>query len=746
MKALAIFLFHSFLLISPFNTVKMDNHQLFLAKQQQYQEDTALYEETLAQYQELYALYQELPAEDPDRPSLKAALLKTKEGLKAFKPQLKMDKANLEQLFLALKEEDIPKTDFLLEFALNAEAVTLKARKLQANIQKDQWEEKSYLKNLYAKFKEGKKLKVCRLIAADIKALVEQADNKPPSIFLEELAQIFERYDAVEKIKKYRAKSRFIESSIAPYVLSPNQLESILDQALAKDDFLTEEEKKDRSEKEEQQATEDKQQAEDFLSKINLKIDSSLWATDFVWQKAELLDSLNSLAKASQSPMAKALIEDLIAQLSACQPLLIQRMVFEDCFAQSLAKVKVDKSLKAAEKELGYTLPFYQFQEEINGLSRRVKYLGFSYGLTAWKAQIHPAIKSLEKLIASKEIPKQMDRLLLLKQLYFLAEIVGPLESAVPLAFAKAVEKLAKEIKRADLQAALLAELSQFDDKKIEELYYKEAVKHNSKNWSNLTSRAHTAFLAIDSYKDAFKQATLPPKRSFFQREQQFHIHFATAEGQIYSISIDSLLIPAAKPKPYFKAAKLSMMLTKAGDKASSKQYELPSSTPTTLSVEEKGNIITESSSFTVLISEPLAQAFSTEKQKYKEQATVVKIKEAIERDPTNGEVFNDNMKKGAGKKNPDFVIKQKKEEYLIREASEGEMDELKGQIEPGQQKQSIAHFQIDLQSLYKGLNDAGDEIMNVSLSVQQTSMFELISIQPLDKPYKDVIISKKLR
>ncbi|EJF53789.1 hypothetical protein SapgrDRAFT_2104 [Saprospira grandis DSM 2844] len=241
MKALAIFLLSS-LFFGHLNLLQMKQRELFLAKQQQYQEDTALYEETLAQYQELYALYQELPAEDPDRPSLKAALLKTKAGLKAFKPQLKMDKANLEQLFSALKEEDIPKTDFLLEFALNARKVALKARKLQGNIQKDEWRETLHLDELYIKFKEGKKLKVCRLIAADIKALVEQADNKPPTVFLEELAQIFERYDAVEKIKKYRAKSGFIESSIAPYVLSPNQLEPILDQALAKDDFLTEEE------------------------------------------------------------------------------------------------------------------------------------------------------------------------------------------------------------------------------------------------------------------------------------------------------------------------------------------------------------------------------------------------------------------------------------------------------------------------------------------------------------------------
>ncbi|EJF54366.1 hypothetical protein SapgrDRAFT_2710 [Saprospira grandis DSM 2844] len=287
MKALAIFLFHSFLFISPFNAIKMDNHQLFLAKQQQYQEDTALYEETLAQYQELYSLYQELPAEDPDRPSLKAALLKTKAGLKAFKPQLKMEKANLEQLFLALKEEDIPKTDFLLEFAQNALELAGKARNLKNNVNNDQWAKTTALNHLYIKFKEGKKLKVCRLIAADIKALVEQADNKPPSIFLEELAQIFERYDAVEKIKKYRAKSRFIESSIAPYVLSPNQLEPILDQALAIDDFLTEEELEEKEKELEETRKELEREKEMAIEKWTSKVEN--WKTQSIKTIYELM-------------------------------------------------------------------------------------------------------------------------------------------------------------------------------------------------------------------------------------------------------------------------------------------------------------------------------------------------------------------------------------------------------------------------------------------------------------------------
>ncbi|EJF54456.1 hypothetical protein SapgrDRAFT_2801 [Saprospira grandis DSM 2844] len=145
-------------------------------------------------------------------------------------------------------EAAIPKIDFCLEFALNAVAVAHKARSLKNSIKKDQWEETLYLDDLYFNFYQGKKLKVCRLISRDIKALVKQADNKPPRLFLEELAQIFERYNTIEKIEKYSAKSDFIESAIAPYVLSPSQLEPILDQSLAKDDFLTTEEWREKKE------------------------------------------------------------------------------------------------------------------------------------------------------------------------------------------------------------------------------------------------------------------------------------------------------------------------------------------------------------------------------------------------------------------------------------------------------------------------------------------------------------------
>ncbi|WBM73560.1 hypothetical protein [Saprospira grandis] len=366
MKALAIFLLSS-LFFGQLNLLQMNQRELFLAKQQQYQEDTALYEETLAQYQELYALYQELPAEDPDPQSMKAALLKTKEGLKAFKPQLKTDKANLKQLFLALQEEDIPKTDFLLEFAQNALELADKARNLKSNIKNDQWAKTSALNHLYIKFKEGKKLKVCRLIAADIKALVEQANNKPPSLFLEELAQIFERYDAVEKIKKYRAKSRFIESTIAPYVLSPNQLESILDQALAKDDFLTEEELKEAKEKADSTYREELARFNEVLRYCNSNILNKLHVIESSEETTALAKGVEYYISAKElieflgkgntgHPLVRAeLIKQLAAQLDSSKQYSIRELV-----------VKIENSLElsTAFSTHLFLQEFYDFQKQ----------------------------------------------------------------------------------------------------------------------------------------------------------------------------------------------------------------------------------------------------------------------------------------------------------------------------------------------------------------------------------------------
>ncbi|EJF54402.1 hypothetical protein SapgrDRAFT_2747, partial [Saprospira grandis DSM 2844] len=247
MKALAIFLFHSFLFISPFNAIKMDNHQLFLVKQQQYQEDTALYEETLAQYLELHSLYQELPAEDPDRPSLKAALLKTKEGLKAFKPQLKMDKANLEQLFLALKEEEIPKEQYrklLADFFKNASEV------LKSRIGKSPKLESTPLSIFQAQLAQFFKQipgPLSKQLNKEIKAIPIDINNVED--FLAAFLAILEKYSQEDQIKANWFNTFSIKEENLLKKISYQQLESILDQALAIDDFLTEEELIEQQEK-----------------------------------------------------------------------------------------------------------------------------------------------------------------------------------------------------------------------------------------------------------------------------------------------------------------------------------------------------------------------------------------------------------------------------------------------------------------------------------------------------------------
>ena len=239
MKALAIFLLSS-LFFGQLNLLQMKQRELFLAKQQQYQEDTALYEETLAQYQELYALYQELPAEDPDRQSMKAALLKTKEGLKAFKPQLKTDKANLEQLFLALQEEDIPREQYRqllalfftdLQQGVSSRLVKKPALKMGVGLIK--------LRSDLVLFFNQVPGPLSKQLNKEVKAIPIDTNVED---FLAAFLAILEKYSQEDQIKANWFNTFSIKEKNLLKKISYQQLESILDQALAIDDFLTEEE------------------------------------------------------------------------------------------------------------------------------------------------------------------------------------------------------------------------------------------------------------------------------------------------------------------------------------------------------------------------------------------------------------------------------------------------------------------------------------------------------------------------
>ena len=200
MKALAIFLFHSLLFISLFN-----------------------------------------PTEDPDRPSLKAALLKTKEGLKAFQPQLKMDKANLEQLFLALKEEDIPKDRYRQQLALfftdlqqgvSSRLGKKPALKMGVGLIK--------LRSDLVLFFNQVPGPLSKQLNKEIKAIPIDTNVED---FLVAFLAILEKYSQEDQIKANWFNTFSIKEENLLKKISYQQLESILDQALAKDDFLTEEEK-----------------------------------------------------------------------------------------------------------------------------------------------------------------------------------------------------------------------------------------------------------------------------------------------------------------------------------------------------------------------------------------------------------------------------------------------------------------------------------------------------------------------
>ncbi|WBM73939.1 hypothetical protein [Saprospira grandis] len=379
MKALAIFLLSS-LFFGHLNLLQMNQRELFLAKQQQYQEDTALYEETLAQYQELYALYQELPAEDPDRPSLKAALLKTKEGLKAFKPELKMDKANLEQLFLALKQEDIPKDKFWQLFQAYCVDMQKTCKKAKTNVRgAATWKTsspQSDLSGIYNLFTYKKRKSIIKELEDELYASVQAADKKSPTAFLEELEAIFANYEKKAASKDGRSDHKQIETSLdfKNYVLSPNQLESILDQALAKDDFLTEEEleaKKEREieEKKEADSTyrEELARFNEVLRYCNSNILNKLHVIESSEETTALAKGVEYYISAKElieflgkgntgHPLVRAeLIKQLAAQLDSSKQYSIRELV-----------VKIENSLElsTAFSTHLFLQEFYDFQKQ----------------------------------------------------------------------------------------------------------------------------------------------------------------------------------------------------------------------------------------------------------------------------------------------------------------------------------------------------------------------------------------------
>ncbi|WP_216593846.1 hypothetical protein [Saprospira grandis] len=204
------------------------------------------------QYKSLSELLAQLSPEDPEYQSFKAALTKAKKVLGPYKKQLAKEKIALETIiasFLGAQQEDIPKDKFWKLFQAYCGDMQKACKKAKTNVRgAATWKTsspQSDLSGIHNLFTYKKKKSIIKELEDELYATVQAADKKSPIAFLEELEAIFANYEKKAASKDGRSDHKQIETSLdfKNYVLSPNQLESILDQALAKDDFLTEEEK-----------------------------------------------------------------------------------------------------------------------------------------------------------------------------------------------------------------------------------------------------------------------------------------------------------------------------------------------------------------------------------------------------------------------------------------------------------------------------------------------------------------------
>ena len=167
------------------------------------------------------------------------------------KDQLATQKTTLATLmasFSAAPQEDVPKDKFWQLFQAYCVDMQKACKKARTNIKGGAtWKTsspQSDLSRIYTLFIYKKKKSIIKELKYELYATVQAADKKSPIAFLEELEAIFANYEKRAASKDGRSDHKQIEISLnfKNYVLSPKQLESILDQAMAKDDFLTEEE------------------------------------------------------------------------------------------------------------------------------------------------------------------------------------------------------------------------------------------------------------------------------------------------------------------------------------------------------------------------------------------------------------------------------------------------------------------------------------------------------------------------
>ncbi|WBM75653.1 hypothetical protein [Saprospira grandis] len=239
MKALASILI---LFIGILNPSKMRSKKEIIAAKNSYQQEQALFNESYLQYKSLSELLAQLSPEDPEYQSFKAAQTKAKKVLGQYKKQLAKEKTALETIiasFLGAQQEDIPKEQYrklLADFFKNASEV------LKSRIGKSPKLESTPLSIFQAQLAQFFKQipgPLSKQLNKEVKAIPIDTNVED---FLAAFLAILEKYSQEDQIKANWFNTFSIKEKNLLKKISYQQLESILDQALAKDDFLTKEE------------------------------------------------------------------------------------------------------------------------------------------------------------------------------------------------------------------------------------------------------------------------------------------------------------------------------------------------------------------------------------------------------------------------------------------------------------------------------------------------------------------------
>ncbi|WBM73469.1 hypothetical protein [Saprospira grandis] len=240
MKAFATILIF---FISLLNPSKMQSKKEIIAAKNSYQQEQALLNESYLQYKSLSELLAQLSPEDPEYQSFKAALTKAKKVLGLYKKQLAKEKTALETIiasFLGAQQEDIPKDRYkrlLSKLFANLHKKISSKIGAKPSLKGDVDPTELRLKlMLFFKQVPGP---LSKQLNKEIKAIPIDTNVED---FLAAFLAILEKYSQEDQIKANWFNTFSIKEENLLKKISSQQLESILDQALAKDDFLTEEE------------------------------------------------------------------------------------------------------------------------------------------------------------------------------------------------------------------------------------------------------------------------------------------------------------------------------------------------------------------------------------------------------------------------------------------------------------------------------------------------------------------------